>query len=169
MSSSYLKTKKNRRPKSKTKTKKSNMRFTRKNNSYLKKLQLDEKNSRSIIREYAKKTPIVSMGHSVKLLTKSKKEIRKGNLSNAMASLLTAVAVLSATGPFQQHPNVKTNRMAKSYKGRWTGDPEELMKWHVEENFNPSLKQTTRRKGKAKQKTKRKKKKPRSKTRKTQI
>jgi hypothetical protein len=86
-----------------------------------------------------------------------------------MASLLTAVAVLSATGPFQQHPNVKTNRMTKAYKGRWTGDPEELMKWHVEENFNPSLKQTTRRKGKAKQKTKRKKKKPRSKTRKTQI
>ena len=146
MSSVYRK--KTRTRKSKSNIKKSRTRNTRKNVNYLKKLQLEEELSRSIVKQTSAKTPVVSMGHGAKLLTKSKKQLRKGNVGNAMASLLTAVAVLSATGPFTPHPNVKQQRMTKQYEGRWTGDPDELMKWHMDEQFTPSLRQTTRRREK---------------------
>jgi len=167
MSSSYRKkTSKKRLTKYNNKIRKNKYRTVKKNKGYLKKLLLDEEISRNIIKESARKTPVVAMGHGVKLLSKSKKHLKKGNIGNAMASLLTAVAVLSATGPFQQHPNTKTQRMTREYEGRWTGDPDELMKWHMEEQFEPSLKKTTRRKGKTLKKTQGKPIKRRSKTKK---
>ena len=103
---------------------------------------LEEQLSRNAIKELSEKTPVVSMGHGIKLLKKSKKNLRKGDMRNAFASLITAVAVLSATGPFNQHPNVKEKRLAGEYKGRWTGDPHELAKWHV--GTNPKKKLKTR-------------------------
>lgn len=73
-----------------------------------------------------------------------------------MASILTAVAVLSATGPFNKHPNVNESRMSRDYHGRWTGDPDELMKWHMDEQFNSSLKSINRKKGKSIKKSEKK-------------
>ena len=130
--------------------------YTRRNKKYYDKLLLEEQLSRNAIKELSEKTPVVSMGHGIKLLKKSKKNLRKGDMRNAFASLITAVAVLSATGPFNQHPNVKEKRLAGEYKGRWTGDPHELAKWHV--GTNPKKKLKTR-----KEKSK---KKPRKKTQK---
>ena len=164
MSSVYRK-KLNKTRKSKSKGKIRKPRLTRKNTSYLKKLELDEQLSRNIIKESASKTPVVAMGHGVKLLSKSKKQLRKGNVGNAMASLLTAVAVLSATGPFNKHPNVKEQRMTGKYEGRWTGDPDELLKWHMDKSIEPSFKSTTRRKEKTLKK--RQSKKPMKRRRKT--
>lgn len=146
MSYNYRKKSKTMKNKSKSMSKIKKSKHTKKNVSYLKKLKLEEELSRSIIEEAASKTPVVAMSHGAKLLTKSKKQLRKGNVGNAMASLLTAVAVLSATGPFSQHPNVKKQRMTREYEGRWTGDPDELMKWHMDEQFKPSLRKTTRKK-----------------------
>ena len=116
--------------------------YTRRNKKYYDKLLLEEQLSRNAIKELSEKTPVVSMGHGIKLLKKSKKNLRKGDMRNAFASLITAVAVLSATGPFNQHPNVKEKRLAGEYKGRWTGDPHELAKWHV--GTNPKKKLKTR-------------------------
>lgn len=153
MSSVYRKNKTKTR-KSKNKIKKP--RLTKKNTSYLKKLKLDEELSRNIIKESSTKTPVVAMGHGVKLLSKSRNQLRKGNIGNAMASILTAVAVLSATGPFNKHPNVSESRMSRDYHGRWTGDPDELMKWHMDEQFNHSLKSINRKKGKSIKKSEKK-------------
>ena len=94
--------------------------YTRRNKKYYDKLLLEEQLSRNAIKELSEKTPVVAMGHGIKLLKKSKKNLRKGDMRNAFASLITAVAVLSATGPFNQHPNVKEKRLASEYKGRWT-------------------------------------------------
>ena len=105
--------------------------YTRRNKKYYDKLLLEQQLSHNAIKELSEKTPVVAMGHGFKLLKKGKKNLRKGNMRNAFASLITAVAVLSATGPFNQHPNVKEKRLAGEYKGRWTGDPHELAKWHV--------------------------------------
>lgn len=121
-------------------TKKNKLRSTKRNKKYHKKLLLEEQLSKNMIKQISEKTPVVSMGHGIKLLSKSKRNLRKGNMSNAVASLITAVAVLSATGPFSRHPNVKESRVSKPYEGRWTGDPEELMKWHIDEQYRPKLK-----------------------------
>ena len=110
---------------------------TKKNKSYLKKIKLEEELKRNIIKESATKTPVVSMGHGIKLINKSRKQMRKGKVGNALASLLTAVAVLSATGPFNKHERIKEKRMTRKYEGRWTGDPDELMKWHIDEQYKP--------------------------------
>lgn len=62
-----------RRNKSKTRKTKNKIkkpRLTKKNTSYLKKLKLDEELSRNIIKESSTKTPVVAMGHGVKLLSK---------------------------------------------------------------------------------------------------
>ena len=154
--------------KSKGKISKTNIkpRLTKRNKKYQKKMLLEEQLSKNMIKQMSEKTPVVSMGHGIKLLSKSKKNLRKGNMSNAVASLITAVAVLSATGPFSRHPSVKEQRISKAYEGRWTGDPEELMKWHVDEQYRPKLK--TRVKKTKKSKTvKRKVKSDKTKTRKT--
>ena len=116
--------------------------YTRRNKKYYDKLLLEQQLSHNAIKELSEKTPVVAMGHGFKLLKKGKKNLRKGNMRNAFASLITAVAVLSATGPFNQHPNVKEKRLAGEYKGRWTGDPHELAKWHV--GTNPKKKIKTR-------------------------
>jgi len=148
---SNYKSKKSSKSKSKTRksqTKVKKSRHTRKNHRYLKKLQMEEELSKNIVRSNARKTPVVSMSHGTKLLSKSKKQLRSGKIGNAMASLLTAVAVLSATGPISKHPNVKEQRMSGKYEGRWTGDPDELMKWHMDKMFDTSNKIKTRRHGK---------------------
>jgi hypothetical protein len=116
--------------------------YTRRNKKYYDKLLLEQQLSHNAMKELSEKTPVVSMGHGFKLLKKGKKNLRKGNMRNAFASLITAVAVLSATGPLNQHPNVKEKRLAGEYKGRWTGDPHELAKWHV--GTNPKKKLKTR-------------------------
>jgi len=136
---------------------------TKKNKSYLKKIKLEEELKRNLIKESATKTPVVSMGHGIKLINKSRKQLHKGKVGNAMASLLTAVAVLSATGPFNKHERVKEERMTRKHEGRWTGDPDELMKWHMDEQYKPKNYSKTR---KYRRKTKFKNIKAKSKTRK---
>jgi len=154
----------------KTRRKRNNIRksrptsSTKKNSNYLRKLKIDEEMSKHMVKQISDKTPIVSMGDGIKLLSKSKKHLRKGKVSNAMASLLTAVAVLSATGPFNRHPNIKEKRMSRNYDGRWTGDPDELMKWHINEQFEPSSKIPTRKKSKTIKNKKSNKSKKRNKT-----
>ena len=112
----------------------------RRNKKYYDKLLLEQQLRYNAIKELSEKTPVVSMGHGFKLLKKGKNHLRKGNMRNAFEALLTAGMIFSVTGPFNQHPNVKEKRLAGEYKGRWTGDPHELAKWHVGTNPKKKLK-----------------------------
>ena len=114
--------------------------YTRRNKKYYDRLLLKQQLRYNAIKELSEKTPVVSMGHGFKLLKKGKNHLRKGNMRNAFEALLTAGMIFSVTGPFNQHPNVKEKRLAGEYKGRWTGDPHELAKWHVGTNPKKKLK-----------------------------
>ena len=130
-----------------------NRNINRRNKKYNDKLLLNQQLRYNAIKELSEKTPVVSMGHGFKLLKKGKNHLRKGNMRNAFEALVTAGMILSVTGPFNQHPNVKEKRLAGEYKGRWTGDPHELAKWHVGTNPKKKLKTIVE-----KQKNKKKKK-----------
>jgi len=115
------------------------------NRKYHKKLSKIEEIVNKNVKNYSNATPIVSMGHGLKLLKQSKSNLKQGKLSKAMLSFMTAMAVVSAVGPFEKHGLTKEQRMSRAYEGRWTGDVDELMKWHID-NKRESQNRRTRRK-----------------------
>ena len=122
---------------------------------YNKKLSKIEEIVNKNVKNYSKATPVVSMGHGLKLLKQSKSNLKQGKISKAMLSFMTAMAVVSAVGPFEKHDLTKEQRMSRAYEGRWTGDVDELMKWHID-NKRTSQNRLTRRKNHKKTKTTRK-------------
>ena len=114
------------------------------NRKYQKKLSKVDKMVKKSMKEQSDKQAVISMGHGLKLLKRSKANLRKGDLSKAMLSFMTAMAVVSAVGPFNKHELVKEQRMSKMYEGRWTGDVDELMKWHID-NKREKMNRRTRR------------------------
>lgn len=107
--------------------------FTRRNKKYLKKLQLEEQVSRSVIKKFSEKKPVVSMSHVVPLLKKSKRNLRKGNITAATMQLLTVLSIVSTLT--DQHPNIKEKRLPRKHVGPWTGDPHQLLKYGAEIPF----------------------------------
>ena len=126
-------------------SRKSNKLTRSRNRKYHKKLSKIEEIVNKNVKNYSNATPVVSMGHGLKLLKQSKSNLKQGKLSKAMLSFMTAMAVVSAVGPFEKHGLTKEQRMSRAYEGRWTGDVDELMKWHID-NKRESQNRRTRRK-----------------------
>jgi len=126
------------------KSRKSNKLTRSRNRKYHKRLSKIEEIVNKNVKNYSNATPVVSMGHGLKLLKQSKSNLKQGKLSKAMLSFMTAMAVVSAVGPFEKHGLTKEQRMSRAYEGRWTGDIDELMKWHID-NKRESQNRRTRR------------------------
>ena len=107
--------------------------FTRRNKKYYKKLEFEGKVSRSVIKKFSEKKPVVSMSHVVPLLKKSKRNLRKGNITAATMQLLTVLSIVSTLT--DQHPNIKEKRLPRKHVGPWTGDPHQLLKYGAEIPF----------------------------------
>jgi|APSaa5957512535_1039671.scaffolds.fasta_scaffold24845_2 hypothetical protein len=112
--------------------------FTRRNKEYYKKLQLEEEVSKSVIKKFSEKKPVVSMSHVVPLLKKSKRNLRKGNIPAATMQLLTVLSIVSTLT--DQHPNIKEKRLPRKHVGQWTGDPHQLLKYGAEINLKKASK-----------------------------
>ena len=125
-------------------SRKSNKLTRSRNRKYHKRLSKIEEIVNKNVKNYSNATPVVSMGHGLKLLKQSKSNLKQGKLSKAMLSFMTAMAVVSAVGPFEKHGLTKEQRMSRAYEGRWTGDVDELMKWHID-NKRESQNRRTRR------------------------
>lgn len=136
-------------------SRKSNKLTRSRNRKYHKKLSKIEEIVNKNVKNYSNATPVVSMGHGLKLLKQSKSNLKQGKLSKAMLSFMTAMAVVSAVGPFEKHGLTKEQRMSRAYEGRWTGDVDELMKWHID-NKRESQNRRTRRNNHKKKGTTRK-------------